>query len=122
MDFEFTGSFAFGTTVQTAPNPGLWIKSLGVIGLPLSDGDASRLKSVAAQAPFGHGDQLVVDTNVRHTWEIEPKDTIGFINPLWNSFISSTVKMICQELGVPQSSKPPKCELYKLLLYETGSQ
>ena len=122
MNFNFKGKFAFASKLPNAPNPGLQISPLGVIGLPLSERDAQSIKAIASQAPFGRGDKLVVDTNVRHTWEIEPANTITFANPAWTSFLEHVVKTACTELGVIPASKPPKCELYKLLLYEAGSQ
>ncbi|KAL5531710.1 hypothetical protein ACEPAG_4587 [Sanghuangporus baumii] len=121
MNFDFKGDFAFACKLSDAPNPGLQIAPLGLIGLPLSERDAQSIKDIASQAPFGHGDQLVVDTSVRHTWEIEPANTITFANPTWSSFINLVAKRACTELGVPLGSKAPKCELYKLLLYEPGS-
>lgn len=122
MDFDFKGDFAFASKLEDAPNPGLQVAPLGLIGLPLSERDARSIKDIASQAPFGHGDQLVVDTNVRHTWEIEPAGTVAFANPAWGTFISSVAKRACHELGVSNHLRAPRCELYKLLLYEQGSQ
>ena len=36
--------------------------------------------------------------------------------------MSDLVTSVCNTLGVNQAASAPKCELYKLLLYETGSQ
>jgi hypothetical protein len=59
---------------------------------------------------------------VRDTWEIEPA-RIAFGNPEWSKYIDSVVLLeVCKALGVVIGSSPPKMELYKLLLYETGSQ
>lgn len=92
------------------------------MGLPLSDRDAKLLKDCARQAPFGKGEQTVVDTEVRDTWEIDPAK-VSFTNPAWTSFVEKVVvSMVWEELGVAPYSTTPKCELYKLLLYETGSQ
>jgi len=73
------------------------------------------------QAPYGHGDQTVVNKQVRDTWEIEP-DRIRFGNSAWTTFMDGVVKTIWQHLGMAPSRSSPRCELYKLLLYETGSQ
>ncbi|KAI5124283.1 hypothetical protein M0805_005130 [Coniferiporia weirii] len=115
--FEFNGKFAFGNTFPTAPNPGLQVDPFGLIRFPLSKDDAQTLKGLASQSPFGHGERLVVDTNVRHTWEIEASK-VSFSNPMWGNFMNNIVDNVCKELGVTPSASPPKCELYKLLLYD----
>lgn len=116
-----SGSFAFGEVLPAAPNPGLEISSLGIIGLPLGVRDAEAIKNVAARSPFGHGDKLVIDSTVRDTWEIDGTQ-IKMRNAAWDSFMGDVVRMVRNGLGVAPSALPPKCELYKLLLYETGSQ
>lgn len=121
-DFDFKGTYAHSDTHQNAPNPCLSIDGLGLIGLPLTPRDAKLIIGCSAQAPFGQGELTVVNTEVRDTWEIEPSK-ISFVNPAWDSFIQrEVVKSVCQALGVAPTSIPPRCELYKLLLYETGSQ
>jgi hypothetical protein len=89
---------------------------------PLSERDPNLLKNSDRQAPFGKGDQTVVDTEVRDTREIDPAK-VSFTNPAWTSFVEKVVlNMVWTELGVAPYRTTPKCELYKLLLYETGSQ
>jgi hypothetical protein len=74
------------------------------------------------QAPFGHGERTVVDKEVRDTWEIEP-GKVAFSNLEWLAFVTgNVVRQVCAELGVSVQASMPRCELYKLLLYETGSQ
>ncbi len=45
--------------------PGLKLKGAGLIGLPVSAADAKRLISQAEQAPYGRGEETILDTNVR---------------------------------------------------------
>ncbi|KAF8844491.1 hypothetical protein BDN67DRAFT_962852 [Paxillus ammoniavirescens] len=120
-DFDFQGEFAFSSVLPQAPNPGLHIDGLGLIGLPLSHRDAQFIKETSIQAPYGKGTQTVVDKNVRDTWEIDPQ-RIQFTNPAWKPYIDGTVvDMVRKALGAAVPTTPPRCELYKLLLYETGS-
>ena len=44
------------------------------------------------------------------------------MNPRWNAFVAGVVAEVCQTLGVNFQASRPRAELYKLLLYETGSQ
>ena len=115
------GSFAFGETMHSAPNPGLNIDSLGMIGLPLSPRDVESIKSIASKAPFGHGEQSIVDPTVRDTWEIDPS-RFSLRNSNWASFQNDIVNTVWKGLGVAPFNVRPRCELCKLLLYETGSQ
>ncbi|TEB31950.1 hypothetical protein FA13DRAFT_1584402, partial [Coprinellus micaceus] len=115
---EFRGSFYHCSTATEAPNPGLEIDGLGVIGLPLSQRDAAAIVSCAAQAPFRKGMETVVDTAVRDTWEIEPA-SVKFSNPKWAAFVDQVAtQTVWMALGVAPFTKRLRCELYKLLLYQ----
>ncbi|EKM60042.1 uncharacterized protein PHACADRAFT_138464 [Phanerochaete carnosa HHB-10118-sp] len=103
-----------------APNPVLKLDGLGTIGLPLSTRDAEAIKSRAVQAPFGMGERTVVDKTVRDTWETDSKK-VNFASPRWEAFIQRAVEDVCQTLNVNYKTSQPRCELHKLLLYETGS-
>ncbi|KAJ2934373.1 hypothetical protein H1R20_g2697, partial [Candolleomyces eurysporus] len=120
-NFEFTGSFYHCSTDPNAPNPGLTIDGVGLVPLPLTEGYAKVIISRSTQAPFGKGEQTLVDTSVRDTWEIEP-NRVFFQNPHWKAFVDKLAsKTIWTALGVAPYSSQPRCELYKLLLYQTGS-
>lgn len=93
-----------------------------MVGLPLGERDAQAIISRATQAPFGKGEDTVVDTKVRDTWEIDPS-CIKFANPKWETFIDQiSTQKVWTSLGVAPYATKPKCELYKLLLYQKGSQ
>lgn len=47
---------------------------------------------------------------------------VHFDNPKWEPFLQVAVAKVCFGLGVDLKASKPRCELYKLLLYETGSQ
>ena len=47
---------------------------------------------------------------------------VSFLNPRWSAFVSQALAQVCQTLGVNFQASQPRAELYKLLLYETGSQ
>lgn len=68
---DFIDAFSFSESYADAPNPVLKLSDLGVVGLPLSLRDAEAIKSHAVQAPFGMGEETVVDKTVRDTWEMD---------------------------------------------------
>ncbi|KAA1473715.1 hypothetical protein DENSPDRAFT_288983 [Dentipellis sp. KUC8613] len=117
---EYKGAFSFHKTCPDAPNPGLKLTEQGVIGLPLSTLDAGAIKVRASRAPFGKGSQTLVDPTVRDTWEIDG-NLVTMVNPSWNRFLEQSVSEVCESLGVNISISAPRAELYKLLLYEKGS-
>ncbi|KAL1670117.1 hypothetical protein GGF50DRAFT_94716, partial [Schizophyllum commune] len=119
----FTGSFAYERTYLDAPIPGLNIlaNDIGPIGLPLNEREANVVKSGCKQAPFGKGERTVVDKSVRDTWEMDAS-MVQFNNPAWNDYVKRVLKDVCDApIGVDMKVSKPHCELYKLLLYETGS-
>ncbi|KAG8940300.1 hypothetical protein FRC04_005433 [Tulasnella sp. 424] len=119
-DLKFEGSFYFNKTYTDAPNPVLRLNTLDRIGLPLSQREAKHIAANSKQAPFGMGERTLVDTTVRDTWEMDATE-VSFDNPAWKIFIDRVVQEVCAKLGVNIAASRPRCELYKLLLYETGS-
>ncbi|KAJ4266459.1 hypothetical protein NW762_004443 [Fusarium torreyae] len=61
---ESTGKIATFNRYSSFINPGLKLKGNRLIPLPLQGDDAQAIKSVCRQAPFGHGDQTLVDKSV----------------------------------------------------------
>ncbi|KAL4245987.1 hypothetical protein ABKN59_009134 [Abortiporus biennis] len=117
---DFSGSISYHKEYPDAPNPALQREGLGAIGVPLSTREAQEIRSKANQAPFGMGERTLVDKSVRDTWEMDAK-SVTFANPRWHRFMMEVVNEVCQSLGVSLIASTPRCELYKLLLYETGS-
>ncbi|TFK65134.1 hypothetical protein BDN72DRAFT_801494 [Pluteus cervinus] len=119
LDIE--GTYAASCSFAQAPNPGLVIEGVGVIGLPLSLIDADRIAFASTQAPFGQGTQTVVDPTVRHTWEVEAR-RVSFYTPAWQAFVKDAILgFVVKALGITHSLASLRCELYKLLLYVPGS-
>ncbi|KAI0169556.1 hypothetical protein GGR52DRAFT_573620 [Hypoxylon sp. FL1284] len=69
---QSTGTVAFSESRMSFVNPGLVIGDT-LIPLPLVSRDTEILKSMCRLAPFGKGDETVVDTSVRKTWELDYK-------------------------------------------------
>jgi hypothetical protein len=111
-------SSQFATSGSLAPVlPGLEVKGVGAIGSPVSAADAQRLIARATQAPYGRGEETIVDTDVRRVWQIEPSQ-VAFRNAEWNRHVTAIVDAVKQEFGIHQKVS---AKLYKLLIYETGS-
>ena len=113
------GSFATNLTYTAIPNPCLDIEGYGTIGLPLSQHDAQAIIQRSRQAPFGKGEETVVDTSVRKTWEIDASK-LTTRNPAWPGFFNVVLRMVVANLGVEGGVEHVRAEPYKLLLYEKG--
>jgi hypothetical protein len=98
--------------------PGLNVKGLGSIALPLTAAQAEDLKGCSRQAPYGKGTQTLVDEKVRRVWEIDA-DKVTFANSEWTKVLDQATNSIQAELGIEELALT--AHLYKLLVYEKGS-
>ncbi|KAF7332537.1 hypothetical protein MKEN_00136300 [Mycena kentingensis (nom. inval.)] len=119
-NLDFQGDFAFGKSFLDAPNPCLDLEGLGTVGLPLSAAGARSVIEKCRLAPFGKGERTVVDKDVRDTWEMDASQ-VRFRNDAWGPWMDRVVREVCKTLGVNVDASKPRAELYKLLVYETGS-
>src|ERR1044071_3434563 len=62
--------FAAGTTELLVP--GLEVEGVGPVALPLLPVQARELIGIADPAPYGRGEETVVDPAVRRCWQIGP--------------------------------------------------
>ena len=112
-----SGTFSVGGTLPSIP-AGLTVKTVGNIGLPLTENQAQALIEFSEQAPFGRREETIVDTNVRKSWQISAED-FELTNPAWEGALQKAVNQIGKDLGLA------KCKIgfeqYKLLVYEEGS-
>ena len=114
------GTFATGG-MCSMPLPGLAIPGAltdTVLGLPLCEWQAKQVKDMCTLAPYGKGTKTIVDTAVRNTWQLNP-DQFRIDNSKWRESLFGIVEKVKEELGFSDSSII-HCELYKLLLHETG--
>jgi 2OG-Fe(II) oxygenase superfamily len=98
--------------------PGLQVDGLGEIGLPLTAPQASELIKHCERAPYGKGEDTLVDTSVRRVWRMPP-DRFSLKNPGWDRLIATTVSEVQDRLGL--ETHKLESHLYDLLLYEPGS-
>ncbi|KAH6918164.1 2OG-Fe(II) oxygenase [Coprinopsis sp. MPI-PUGE-AT-0042] len=123
-DFDYQGNFYFAENQHYHPqsDPEITVEGLGRVEVPLTTKkQADSIIQFARQSPFGKGEETVVDTTVRDTWEIDgSKITIG--NAKWKNWLETRmIKRVCRRLGVDMTKTSPRLELCKLLLYTKGS-
>ncbi|MBI5163431.1 MAG: 2OG-Fe(II) oxygenase [Magnetospirillum sp.] len=96
--------------------PGLEVRGIGPIALPLLPVQAEQLIAVATQAPYGRGEQTILDPQVRRTWQIDAYQ-VEIRGRAWTRTLDAIVTRIAEGLGV---AEPISAELYKLLVYTEG--
>src|SRR3954464_15181893 len=79
------GSFCFNGSLPGVL-PGLEVPGMGPVGMPLNAAQAEELKRHCQQAPYGKGEQTLVDTSVRRVWRLTP-DRFSLSNPEWPAFV-----------------------------------
>lgn len=73
------GTFACSGPL-TRVNPGLEVDGAGKVALPLEAAAVGALQAACTMAPFGSGEQTIVDPAVRHTWQADP-ELLEITNP-----------------------------------------
>src|SRR5262245_33071855 len=111
------GSFCVSGSAP-AVLPGLQVSGMGPVAMPLTAGQATELKKLCEQAPYGKGTETVVDPSVRRVWRLTP-DRFALTNPDWQPFLRQTVQAVQEGLGLEKQKL--EAHLYDLLLYEPGS-
>ncbi|TKA54697.1 hypothetical protein B0A49_12854 [Cryomyces minteri] len=112
---EAVGSFVSSGVEPNPVQPGLYIEGIGIVGLPLGERGAKAIIQASHQAPFGKGNETLVDVTVRKTRELNA-DQFQLRNPAWPKFLQTILGNIAEALGVHVSGL--RAELYKLLFYE----
>ena len=107
--------YAAGSTELAAPN--LSVDGVGLISLPFQQNQLAQLIASASLAPFGRGEQTIIDTAVRKTWQVDAAH-LHFGGRHWQASLDAIVATVSAGLGV---SDPVTAQLYKLLIYDTGS-
>jgi predicted 2-oxoglutarate/Fe(II)-dependent dioxygenase YbiX len=111
-----SGTFSVSGTLPSI-SPGLKVKGVGNIALPLLEQQAKSLIKLSQQAPFGRGEETIIDTNVRNSWQIAAED-FELTNPQWQKALQEAIDQIGKQLGLDDCKI--EFEQYKLLVYEEG--
>lgn len=111
------GEFACSGKRPELGYPGLHVKDVGYISLPVQDEQAQKIIEVAKKAPYGLGSETLIDETVRKTWQLEPYQ-ISIKNENFLIGVENVVTAVKKHLGC--DNKAVRANLYKLLFYEKG--
>jgi hypothetical protein len=111
------GDFYVHGTLEV-PLPLVEVDGTGVLSFPLPDAQVRELIAQASLAPYGRGEETLLDTSVRKVWQIAPeKVRIG--GKSWPQTFEDILSRVSAGLGCKRSVV--SAELYKLLVYDRGS-
>ncbi len=116
QSLQSPGNFYVSGTLELFP-PCLEVNQVGRISLPLLPVQAEQLIEVAERAPYGKGYETLVDTEVRRTWQVNAGQ-VSLSGKYWQKSLADIVSRVKLGLGVDCDIS---AELYKLLVYDTGS-
>lgn len=114
---ENPGTFSVGGKLRSIP-PGLKVKGLGSVSIPVTKHQAKDLIELSDQAPYGRGEETIVDTEVRNAWQISAEN-FELTNPAWIQSLQESIEQMGKQLGLYDCKI--NFEPYKLLIYEQGS-
>ena len=97
--------------------PRLEVEGVGPIALPLLPAQAEALVAGAEQAPYGRGSETLVDTSVRRTWQVDAAK-VKLTGRKWADDLAGVIERVRVGLAVAGAIE---AQLYKLLIYDTGS-
>lgn len=105
---------------MTAPADALQLEvsGMGPVGLPVRAPVARKLVAAARPAKFGRGEQTLVDTTVRDTWEIAP-DQITLGGRRWPALMERALEHFRDELGLGSTARL-RAEPHSMLVYGKG--
>ena len=110
------GDFAAAGTAELLA-PRLEVEGVGPVALPLLPVQAQQLIAAAEPAPYGRGEETIIDPTVRRCWQIGP-DRVRIGGRHWARTLETILARVAEGLGV---DAPVTAEFYKLLLYDQGS-
>ena len=111
-----SGDYFAEGRLQAEP-PRLAVDSVGTIAFPVPDSQVRSLIETAKRAPYGRGEETIVDTSVRDCWQIDD-GSLRFEGARWQETLSSIVQCAAEGLGLPTDRVSAR--IYKLLIYEGG--
>jgi hypothetical protein len=117
---QTSGSFAFSSKLTQPPPCDISVPGIGRIRMPLEAAQAQELIGLARQAPYGKGEETIVDTSVRNTWELDASQFVCE-HPKWEQWVQTMCNHVVKPaLGIAPM-RPVRAELYKMLIYERGA-
>lgn len=109
-DFYASGSMEI-------PMPKVEVEGVGVLSFPVPPAQIAALVRHATRAPYGRGEETILDENVRKVWQLPPAK-VRVSGKSWESNFDTILSRAIAGLGC--EAVAVSAEFYKLLVYDTG--
>ena len=113
---ERAGDF-FVSGGMEIPMPKIEVEGVGVLSFPVPPTQIAALIQQATRAPYGRGEETILDESVRKVWQL-PADRVNLGGKSWAASFEGILKQVITGLGCEGMSV--SAELYKLLVYDRG--
>ena len=99
------------------PMPTLAVEGVGLLSFPVADAQVQALIRAADRAPYGKGEQTLMDKSVRDCWQIDAS-RLRIGGHAWADTFTTILNAAAAGLGCRSDDLDTR--LYKLLIYPTG--
>jgi hypothetical protein len=115
-DVERPGDF-FTSGAMEIPMPKVEVEGVGTLSFPVLETQIQQLIQQATRAPYGRGEETILDESVRKVWQL-PADKVCIGGKSWAATFDSLLQQVADGLGCEAAAVA--AELYKLLVYDEG--
>ena len=115
-DVEHPGDFFVAGTLEI-PMPRVEVEGTGPLSFPIPRPQIEAMMQYATRAPYGRGEETIVDTSVRNVWQIAP-GAVKISGKSWAASFENILSKVTVGLGCQDANV--SAELYKLLIYDCG--
>jgi len=103
--------------MREVPMPKVMVEGVGVLSFPVPLAQIEMLIAQATRAPYGRGEETILDESVRKVWQLPPeKVQIG--GKSWAANFAGILEQVAAGLGC--EGMAVAADLYKLLIYDVG--
>jgi hypothetical protein len=110
------GDFFVEGSMET-PMPRVEVEGVGLLSFPVPQTQIAQLIRQADRAPYGRGEETIVDESVRKVWQL-PANQVRVGGKSWEKTFSQLLDTVVEGLGCADATV--SAELYKLLVYDPG--
>ena len=110
------GDFFVHGAVEIAM-PKVEVEGVGILSFPVPPAQIAALIRHATRAPYGRGEDTILDESVRKVWQLPP-EKVRLGGKSWPANFDGILQQAVAGLGC--EGMAVSAELYKLLVYDTG--
>ncbi len=115
-DVKNPGEF-FVSGVEEMPMPRIEVDGAGAMSFPVPDSQIAALIKKAERAPYGRGEETIIDTSVRNVWQISARE-VKIAGKSWEENFRHILGRVSAGLGCDADTV--SAELYKMPVYDEG--